>query len=114
MVMTRDYALERPVDDVVPNLAQFLGAYFHEDWPEEHATPSDVVAAAIDDWGAAGTLELVRRELKWLLEQPLYEAAFDGFFFKELHVSYWTYADGLSPRVWLHQVLDKVAQATWK
>ena len=109
----QEHPLARPAQKVLPNLFQFFGASFHQDWVDEYATADEALAAAIDGW-SDGDLEPVRRELEWLLEQPLYEPFLDRVVFEELGMSYWTYADGLSPRVWLHQVLDRVAQATWR
>ena len=96
----------------MPGLWRFLGAYFHEDFLLGHSTVDGALKAAIAELGR-DDLEDVRREFVWLLEQPLHESELDRVFFRELHVSYWTYADAMSPRICLHRVLDRVAQATW-
>jgi hypothetical protein len=113
VVTVQEHPLGRPAQEVLPNLSDFFAPTFHQDWVDEYATADEALAAAIDGW-SDGDLEPVRRELAWLLEQPLYEAFLDRVVFDELGMSYWTYADGLSPRVWLHQVLDRVVQATWR
>jgi len=113
VVTVQEHPLGRPAQEILPNLFQFFGTSFHQDWVDDYATADEALAAAIDDWHEA-SLEPVRRELAWLLEQPLYEPSLDHIVFDELGMSYWTYADALSPRIWLHRVLDRVVQATWR
>jgi hypothetical protein len=112
LVTNDSHPLGRPAQEAVPGLWHFFGAYFHEDFLLDHSTVDGALNAAIVELDRED-LEGVRQELVWLLEQPLPESELDRVFFRELHVSYWTYADAMSPRVWLHRVLDRVAQATW-
>ncbi|MDC8753067.1 contact-dependent growth inhibition system immunity protein [Erythrobacter sp. sf7] len=45
---TRDIRLE--AEGRWPTLYQFLGAYCHQDWPEDYGTPEAAVDAAIADY----------------------------------------------------------------
>ena len=54
----RDEARER-----YPALAQFFGAYLHQDWPRESGTPGRAVAQAIADFPLEYRQQ-IRRELK--------------------------------------------------
>lgn len=48
-----------------PVLYQFLGAYCHQDWPEEHGTPEDAVNAAIADYPLEMRQQVVREWREW-------------------------------------------------
>ncbi len=109
MVTTEDHPLGRPANEALPNLFEFLAGYFHEDWYLDYKSPDKALAAAITE-SSSSDLEDVRRELNWLLEQRLYEAELERVF-DELGANYWTYGDGLSPRIWLHQVRREVWKA---
>ncbi len=56
-----------------PKLAQFLGAYFHQDWPQEHPDSPSVVKAYVAQAKPA-TLKSLQEEIDGLLSESLKEA----------------------------------------
>ena len=89
-----------------PALEQFFGAYFHQDWPVEHATAADVLRAAIETT-TTEDLRAVRRELASVLDACSPEADLRRVA-DEWRVEYVPEADGLGMREWLEHVLDFV------
>jgi CdiI immunity protein len=55
---TREIRLE--AEERWPTLYQFLGAYCHQDWPEEYGSPESAVDAAVSDY----TLQMRQKALK--------------------------------------------------
>ena len=67
--MSRQEMLDDPGASY-PQLRQFLGGYFHQDWPLDSVRWEDVA----DDFVAESTRSSVAQtadELRWLLAQPL-------------------------------------------
>ncbi len=48
-----------------PNLAQFLGGYLHEDWPEESGTVERAIDAAVAGWDLEGRQQVLKEWRDW-------------------------------------------------
>lgn len=92
-----------------PALSQFLGAYFHQDWPEEFPDPESAIAA----FRRKEPPELVRTACSEL-DQAHCEAqqsADPSKLLAELGCYYDPQADGRSVPQWLAHVRTKLAAA---
>lgn len=94
-------------DQEYPHLAQFLGAYLHQDWPEE----SGSWEAATDLFVSGESADQVRRALRDLRElldrmadEAALERALDAF-----GCDYDPTADGVTRRAWLERVGSRLA-----
>lgn len=84
-----------------PNLSQFLGAYFHQDWTEDASSADDVVNAFMASADVAAR-ENVAREIDALLHNTR-EAELPNALV-ELGCCYEPRADGVEPAAWLRHV----------
>ncbi len=94
----------------LPQLAQFLGGWFHQDWPDEgYASPADVVRA----YAREETPQAVRatmKEIDSLLASRLPPTQMRRLLVDELGCAYDPTADGKTFRSWLrevHEILRK-------
>jgi hypothetical protein len=105
------------VDDTIANaerefplLRRFFGAYFHEDWHEEHAGTNAAVAAYLRDAPApvvtASAVELDRVLALGLDDASLGRLLRDGF-----GCNYVPEVDELTPRAWLERVRGQMQPA---
>ena len=89
----------------LPQLGQFFGAWFHQDWTEEgYASPMEVVRAS----GGRTTPKVVRetiKEIEALLARRLAPAQMRrGLIADDLGCAYDPATDGKTFRVWLREV----------
>jgi hypothetical protein len=85
-----------------PNLDEFFGTYFHQDWREDSATPSGIVDRYLAEWPPE-EVRAAGKELRRLLaETPTEPGLADAV--GHLGSFYNPQADGLSYRDWLQQV----------
>jgi CdiI immunity protein len=85
-----------------PNLEEFLGTYFHQDWREDSATATGVVERYVAEW-PSDEIRSAAKELQHLLtETPTEDRLADAT--RQLGSYYNPEADGLSYRDWLQKV----------
>jgi phenylalanyl-tRNA synthetase beta subunit len=86
-----------------PYLTQFFSSYFHQDWPLEAETPSDVV----NNYRSSEppeSIEAASEELSKLLEMPIAPADLETFILDELGCYYDPKSDNQTVREWLESV----------
>lgn len=86
-----------------PHLTQFFSSYFHQDWPLEADTPSDVV----NNYRSSEppeSIEAASEELSKLLEMPIAPADLETFILDELGCYYDPTSDNQTVRKWLESV----------
>ena len=89
--------------DRFPYLTQFFSAYFHQDWPLEADTPSDVVNNYRNS-EPPESIEAALQELSQLLEIPIASADLKTFILDELGCYYDPKSDNQTVREWLESV----------
>ena len=90
-----------------PQLHDFLGAYFHQDWPVEHATAEEVISAFLAD-SDADTLIAVYQEIDALLQLQKNETSLREYLLKELSCYYCYWVTWNSGNEWLKHLADKL------
>ena len=93
-----------------PQLAHLGGAYFHQDWHDEHATPRDVVAAFKADEGRGTIAELVV-EIDLISSSDMTESDIDTLWLGRLGGNYEPQEDGRTYREWLALVRQQVLES---
>ncbi|MGF6111661.1 hypothetical protein HKK52_18005 [Pseudomonas sp. ADAK2] len=91
-----------------PELHQFFGAYFHQDWTVEHETAEQVIDAFLAD-SDSEDLTIVRGEITALLNQGKDEMELRNYLLQELscYYCYWNvWESGVS---WLLHIADRLA-----
>ncbi|MEG3899734.1 MULTISPECIES: contact-dependent growth inhibition system immunity protein [unclassified Microcoleus] len=86
-----------------PHLTQFFSSYFHQDWPLEAETPSDVV----EDYRNSEppeSIEAASQELGKLLKMPTAPADLEAFILDELGCYYDPKSENQTVREWLEAV----------
>ncbi|MEG4535328.1 contact-dependent growth inhibition system immunity protein [Microcoleus sp. D2_18a_D3] len=86
-----------------PHLTQFFSSYFHQDWPLEADTPSDVVNNYRSSEPPA-TVEAASQELSKLLKMPIAPADLEAFILDELGCYYDPQSENKTVREWLESV----------
>ncbi len=86
-----------------PSLTQFFSSYFHQDWPLEAETPSDVVNNYRSSEPPA-SIEAASQELSKLLKMPIAPADLEAFILDELGCYYDPTSDNQTVREWLESV----------
>ena len=86
-----------------PHLTQFFSSYFHQDWPLEAETASDVV----NNYRSSEppeSIESASQELSKLLEMPIAPADLETFILDELGCYYDPTSENQPVREWLESV----------
>lgn len=91
----------------LPELHDFFGAYFHQDWTVEHDSAEQVIDAFIADSGPED-LMLVRNELSFLLEQRKDEVELREYLLKEMSCYYCYWNAWESGELWLLHIAKKL------
>ncbi|MEG4045644.1 contact-dependent growth inhibition system immunity protein [Microcoleus sp. Pol17_C1] len=86
-----------------PHLTQFFSSYFHQDWPLEADTPSEVVNNYRSSEPPA-SVEAASQELSKLLEMPIAPADLQAFILDELGCYYDPQSENQTVREWLESV----------
>ncbi|MEG4021726.1 contact-dependent growth inhibition system immunity protein [Microcoleus sp. S13C4] len=86
-----------------PHLTQFFSSYFHQDWPLEADTPSDVVNNYRSSESPA-SVEAASQELSKLLEMPIASADLETFILDKLGCYYDPKYENQTIREWLESV----------
>ncbi|MCP2073898.1 UNVERIFIED_ORG: hypothetical protein J2Y77_003334 [Pseudomonas lini] len=88
-----------------PELFQFFGCYFHQDWMCESTEPDGVVRAFVFD-SVPQTIEAVKKEISTLLTMNFSEEAFREFLMDEMPCNYCYWMDWESAEAWLNHILE--------
>jgi len=86
-----------------PNLTQFFSSYFHQDWPLEAETPSEVVNNYLSS-EPPESIEATSQELSKLLEMPILEPELETFILDELGCYYDPQSENRTVKEWLESV----------
>ena len=86
-----------------PHLTQFFSSYFHQDWPLEAETASDVVNNYLSS-EPPESIESASQELRNLLEMPIAPADLETFILDELGCYYDPQSANQTIREWLESV----------
>ncbi|MEG3917821.1 contact-dependent growth inhibition system immunity protein [Microcoleus sp. POL10_C6] len=86
-----------------PHLTQFFSSYFHQDWPLEADTPSDVVNNYRSSEPPA-SVEAASQELSKLLEMPIAPPDLEALILDELGCYYDPQSENQTVREWLESV----------
>ena len=89
-------------------LTNFFSAYFHEDWPCEAETPTEVVQAYLGTASQSDAARL-RTAIIGFVEHERDNTALEKKLMPELGCYYLPSADGLTARDWLLSVADLLA-----
>jgi hypothetical protein len=90
-----------------PYVTQFFSSYFHQDWPLEANTSSEVVENYRNS-ESHESIEGVLSELTKLLEMPIAESDLETFILEELGCYYSPEADNQTVKEWLHSVQESL------
>lgn len=93
--------------DKFPNLGEFLGCYFHQDWTCDDESAIAVVDRYLREWPNEEVQAAVK-EIRQLLEEAENEAELRAAVLK-LGSYYEVGADGLTYREWLESVSERIA-----
>ena len=92
-----------------PELHDFFGAYFHQDWTVEHDTAEKVIDAFLAE-SDFEDLVAVQRELYVLLDQNKNELALREYLLTELSCYYSYLNVWESGESWLRHIAEKLAR----
>lgn len=87
-----------------PNLEEFLGTYFHQDWATDASAAVDVVKRYLAEWPPE-EVHLTATELRHLLAASLTEAEVSATFSRAGNF-YNPRADGLTYLEWLQKLCE--------
>ncbi|NQE35146.1 contact-dependent growth inhibition system immunity protein [Microcoleus asticus] len=90
-----------------PHLTQFFSSYFHQDWPLEANSPSDVVEDYRNSESRA-SVEAASQELDKLLKMPIAPADLETFILDELGCYYDPNSENQTVREWLEAVQESL------
>ncbi|WP_269325476.1 contact-dependent growth inhibition system immunity protein [Pseudomonas sp. Leaf59] len=87
-------------------LQQFFGAYFHQDWMEEHATADEVIDSFLLD-SSRDTIMTVRGEILQLAQSFTTDQSFQENLFYKQYCNYYYPNQWTSGLLWLNHVVEK-------
>jgi len=90
-----------------PHLTEFFSSYFHQDWPLEASSASDVVENYRNS-ESPESIESVLAELTQLLEMPIAKPDLETFILEELGCYYDPSSENQTVREWLHWVQESL------
>ncbi|MFJ5257175.1 contact-dependent growth inhibition system immunity protein [Pseudomonas sp. NPDC088414] len=88
----------------LPELHDFFGAYFHQDWLIEYDTPDEIIADFLQTSDPEIILS-VCKELQFLLSQNKDELALRDYLLRKLSCYYCYWNEWASGQEWLNYVL---------
>ncbi|MDR6927986.1 MULTISPECIES: contact-dependent growth inhibition system immunity protein [Pseudomonas] len=92
-----------------PELHDFFGAYFHQDWLVEHDTAEQVLDSFLTE-SHIDDLMVVRKELNALLDQEKDELVLREYLLKELSCYYCYWKEWESGQAWLRHIASRLAK----
>jgi hypothetical protein len=92
-----------------PELHDFFGAYFHQDWLVEHDSAEQVLDSFLTE-SHIEDLMVVRIELNGLLDQKKDELVLREYLLKELSCYYCYWHAWESGEAWLQHIASRLAE----
>lgn len=96
--------------DATQRLAQFFGAYFHEDWDLDARDTDSVVDKYCSQQSGPQGPAMLADDISSLVASDLSEQALQTMLFDNLGCYYDPSADGLSARLWLQAVAARLEE----
>ncbi|PKH12964.1 contact-dependent growth inhibition system immunity protein [Pseudomonas fluorescens] len=87
-------------------LQQFFGAYFHQDWVDEHATADEVIDKFLLD-SSRDIIITVKNEILELIDSYTNESNLLGNLLHEQYCYYYYPNEWASGLLWLNHILKK-------
>ncbi|OXS20247.1 hypothetical protein CGU37_18085 [Pseudomonas fluorescens] len=94
------------MSDQLTELQQFFGAYFNQDWPEEHATADDVIDSFLLD-SSKEVIMSVKNEIIDLINSYQNESDFLEKLLHEQYCYYYYPHEWTSGPLWLNHIIHK-------
>ena len=88
-------------------LQTFMASYFHEDWPDEGASPQEIVQSYFQDQDSTEVLSSILRALRELIDGDDFPGELSDRLCDEFGCYYYPPGVGLSTRDWLQSVADE-------
>jgi hypothetical protein len=87
-------------------LKNFMAAYFNEDWPDDGASPQEIVQSYFQVQGSTEELSSALRALRELIDGDDFPGELSDRLFDEFGCYFYPPGVGLSTRDWLQSVAD--------
>ncbi|MDI3252472.1 MULTISPECIES: contact-dependent growth inhibition system immunity protein [unclassified Pseudomonas] len=87
-------------------LQQFFGAYFNQDWVEDHACADDVIDSFLMD-SSTDVICTVRNEILELIDSYTNESEFQENLLHKHYCFYYYPNEWASGPLWLHHIVEK-------
>ena len=94
------------MNNQLTELQQFFGAYFHQDWIDEHATADEVIDAFLLD-SSMDVIATVKKEILELIISYTNESSFLEKLLHEQYCYYYYPHEWASGPLWLSHVVSK-------
>ena len=94
------------MNNQLTELQQFFGAYFHQDWADEHATADEVIDAFLLD-SSTDVIVTVKKEILELIISYTNESNFLEKLLHEQYCYYYYLHEWASGPLWLSHVVSK-------
>ncbi len=94
------------MNNQLTELQQFFGAYFNQDWPEDHASADEVIDTFLLD-SSKEVISAVRREILDLIASYKNESDFQDNLLHEQYCYYYYPSQWASGPLWLNHVVRK-------
>ncbi|WP_139381089.1 contact-dependent growth inhibition system immunity protein [Pseudomonas ogarae] len=88
-----------------PELFQFFGCYFHQDWMCESSEPDGVIRSFVSE-SVPQSIEAVKKEIASLLNMNFSEEELRGFLMDDMPCNYCYWLDWESADAWLSHILE--------
>lgn len=88
-----------------PELFQFFGCYFHQDWMCDSSDPNEIIHIFVSQ-SEIQTLEILKKEILTLLAMQLSEEKIRIFIMNKMPCNYCYWMDWESGEIWLKHILN--------
>lgn len=95
--------------DKYPELFQFFGCYFHQDWMCESSDPDEIIRNFVSD-SAPEIVDMVKNEISTLLTMKFCDEEMRGFIMDKMPCNYCYWMDWESGGMWLKHILDVMSR----
>ncbi len=99
------------MNDRFPELTQFFSSYFHQDWPLEASSASEVVENYLHS-ESPETIEAVLAELNQLLKMSIAQPDLETLILEELGCYYAPSSENQTVTEWLESVQQSLSNAS--
>jgi hypothetical protein len=104
-----DTAIDNAATDY-PALAQLLAGYYHQDWPQDHATPDAALHAFADD-ASPDTVVEASEDIGRLVDEGFDDAGLTRILADGFDCNYVPEAHGLTAMGWLSHVREVLSRS---